>query len=213
MRLIDETFRARLKRPVLTTCLCWRLARRDGESLQLTDHDQPVEWQGAVYQPGAAMESGQFDHSPGLAPGRAAGKGALKADALTRADLDAGLWDGTRVSVYRVDWQVPEHGVLVWTGYLSEIVQKGEAFEAELVSLKADLEKPIGRIYSRRCDAELGDARCGLSGTDDQTCDKRFETCRDVFANTLNFRGFPHMPEPDVLLAGPPASGNDGGKR
>lgn len=32
-------------------------------------------------------------------------------------------------------------------------------------------------------------------------CDKRFETCRDRFANTLNFRGFPHMPGNDTVLA------------
>lgn len=25
-------------------------------------------------------------------------------------------------------------------------------------------------------------------------CDKRFETCRDVYANGVNFRGFPHVP-------------------
>ncbi|KQR77343.1 DUF2163 domain-containing protein [Rhizobium sp. Leaf341] len=28
-------------------------------------------------------------------------------------------------------------------------------------------------------------------------CDKSFATCRDRFANTLNFRGFPHMPGSD----------------
>ena len=213
MRLIDEAWRERLRAPVLTTCLCWKLVRGDGEALHLTDHDKTVTWQGDVYQPGAALESGRFDQSSGLAPGRAAGKGALMADAITAADLEAGAWNGTRVSVYRVDWQAPEHGVLVWTGYLSEIVQTGEAFEAELVSLKADLEKPIGRVYARNCDARLGDVRCGLADVGGQTCDKRFETCRDVFSNTVNFRGFPHMPEPDALLAGPPAAGNDGGRR
>ena len=31
-------------------------------------------------------------------------------------------------------------------------------------------------------------------------CDKRFETCRDKFANALNFRGFPHMPGNDFAL-------------
>jgi len=31
-------------------------------------------------------------------------------------------------------------------------------------------------------------------------CDKRFETCRARFANTLNFRGFPHMPGNDAVL-------------
>ena len=44
-------------------------------------------------------------------------------------------------------------------------------------------------------------------------CDKRFETCRDRFANTLNFRGFPHIPGNDFLLASPAVGGtvNDGG--
>jgi uncharacterized phage protein (TIGR02218 family) len=31
-------------------------------------------------------------------------------------------------------------------------------------------------------------------------CDKRFETCREKFANALNFRGFPHMPGNDFAL-------------
>ncbi len=31
-------------------------------------------------------------------------------------------------------------------------------------------------------------------------CDKRFATCRDRFANALNFRGFPHMPGNDFSL-------------
>ncbi len=32
-------------------------------------------------------------------------------------------------------------------------------------------------------------------------CDKRLATCRDVFQNTLNFRGFPHMPGNDFVVA------------
>ena len=36
-------------------------------------------------------------------------------------------------------------------------------------------------------------------------CDKRFATCRDRFANAVNFRGFPHIPGNDfvVQLSGP----------
>jgi uncharacterized phage protein (TIGR02218 family) len=43
-------------------------------------------------------------------------------------------------------------------------------------------------------------------------CDKRAETCRDKFSNYLNFRGFPHIPGEDWLMAYPKSSGrNDGG--
>ena len=45
-------------------------------------------------------------------------------------------------------------------------------------------------------------------------CDKRFETCRDRFANALNFRGFPHIPGDDWVAAYPvEGEANDGGSR
>jgi uncharacterized phage protein (TIGR02218 family) len=34
-------------------------------------------------------------------------------------------------------------------------------------------------------------------------CDKRFETCRDRFAAAVRFRGFPHLPGNDFLIASP----------
>jgi uncharacterized phage protein (TIGR02218 family) len=45
-------------------------------------------------------------------------------------------------------------------------------------------------------------------------CDKRFATCRDRFANGVNFRGHPHMPGNDAVLAAPTANRPlDGGSR
>lgn len=34
-------------------------------------------------------------------------------------------------------------------------------------------------------------------------CDKQFETCRSRFSNTINYRGFPHMPGNDFLTTAP----------
>jgi uncharacterized phage protein (TIGR02218 family) len=34
-------------------------------------------------------------------------------------------------------------------------------------------------------------------------CDKRFSTCRDRFANGVNFRGFPHIPGNDFVIGYP----------
>jgi uncharacterized phage protein (TIGR02218 family) len=45
-------------------------------------------------------------------------------------------------------------------------------------------------------------------------CDKRVGTCREKFANLLNFRGFPHVPGEDWLISYPVAGqGHDGGSR
>jgi uncharacterized phage protein (TIGR02218 family) len=45
-------------------------------------------------------------------------------------------------------------------------------------------------------------------------CDKQLGTCRMKFSNALNFRGFPHMPGNDFVVAQPQAGGpNDGSSR
>jgi uncharacterized phage protein (TIGR02218 family) len=46
-------------------------------------------------------------------------------------------------------------------------------------------------------------------------CDKRFETCKSRFNNTVNFRGFPHIPGNDFVISYPLQGqpGNDGASR
>ncbi len=223
MRQISEDFAARLAAETTSLCLCWRFERADGEVFGATDHDHSLVFDGVTYAPSAGLEGVTFQSTSGLAPGHAAASGALMLDFISDDALDAGLWDGARVDVWRVDWGAVEHRVVVWSGRLSEVVRQGQSFTAELVSLKADLERMIGRVYARGCDAELGDVRCGVdladpalvaSGAIAAGCDKSFAICGARFANRVNFRGFPHMPSPDAVLVGPASNRpNTGGRR
>lgn len=199
MKNISNELSARFSGDVVTLCLCWRLTRQDGFVLGLTDHDRELLVDGVTYAPGAAVEAGKFTQDAGLKPGRAAAGGALSNDAITEEDLSAGLWDGCRVDVFRVDWLAPELGsIWVWSGYLSELSRGAQGgFEAELVSLKADLERSVGRVMQRRC----SDPRCEVHGQGNPD------------GSLLECRGFPHMPGTDFVLSGPAADGNDGGKR
>lgn len=43
---------------------------------------------------------------------------------------------------------------------------------------------------------DIGDGLVATAG-----CDKRLRTCRDRFANSLNFRGFPYLPQPEFVIA------------
>jgi uncharacterized phage protein (TIGR02218 family) len=43
----------------------------------------------------------------------------------------------------------------------------------------------------------------GDTATMERGCDKKLETCRDIFDNVDNFRGFPHIPGTDKLLQYP----------
>ena len=43
-------------------------------------------------------------------------------------------------------------------------------------------------------------------------CDRRLATCRDRFANAVNFRGFPHMPGNDFVMASARSDGSNDGQ-
>lgn len=223
MRQISDAFAARLAAAETSLCLCWRFERADGEVFGATDHDVALAFDGVAYEPAVGLAGVSFTSSSGLAPGHASARGALALGFIREDQLEAGVWDGARVDVWQVDWRAPTHRVVIWSGRLSEVSRQGQSFAAELVSLKADLERMIGRVYARTCDAALGDARCGIDQSDPALiasgavaagCDKRFETCGARFANRTNFRGFPHMPGVDAVLAGPASNrANDGGRR
>ena len=152
----------------------------------------------------------------GVQPGTAALSGALDHAAVSEAELEAGAWDGAAVECRRVDWERPELFVSLWRGRIARVTRTGERFEAEVEGPLALLDRVAGRTYARTCDAVLGDARCGadLAGRPGAVCDKRFATCRDVFGNAVNFRGFPDIPGEDFLLLTPQGGGrNDGGSR
>src|SRR5690606_2872166 len=97
-----------------------------------------------------------------LAPGSASAAGVLDAAFLDAGELEAGVWNRARVDVWRVNWSDVPARVRIWSGRIGEVLRSGAGFAAELVSLKADLERMIGRVYARACDAEVGDARCGV---------------------------------------------------
>jgi len=223
MKQISDAFAARLAAAETSLCLCWRFERADGEVFGATDHDAALVFEGVTHEPATGLSGVTFTSANGLAPGNAAASGALSLEFISEVSLDAGLWNGARVDVWQVDWAAPEHRITIWSGRLSEVSRQGQVFSAELVSLKADLERMIGRVYSRSCDADLGDACCGVdlddpdliaSGAIAAGCDKSFRTCGARFANRMNFRGFPHMPGVDAVLAGPASNRrNDGARR
>lgn len=290
MRQITDALQAKLDTGVTTLCWCWRVERRDGAVFGFTSHDRDVRFGGLDYRARGGFEASDIRRELGLSIDSSAVFGALADDAISEADLEAGLWDEAAVTAWRVDWTAPEDRFAAWRGEIGETKHGGLAFEAELRSASHRLTQTTGRVYSRRCDADVGDARCGVdlddpafsaSGTVSENvsgrsfeteglsgfaegwftrgrlrftdgahagqafevesqsgarlqlrrtppggvsageafivtagCDKRFTTCAQKFSNHLNFRGFPHMPGNDALMAGPRSGGtHDGGSR
>lgn len=92
-----------------------------------------------------------------------------------------------------VDSFAPGHfdgGLLTWTtggnsGQMIEVRRHALTEGRVIFELWRSMAQPIA----------AGDAFSVLPG-----CDKLFSTCRDRYANAMNFRGFPHLPGNDFLV-------------
>jgi len=274
VKTLSPEFSAHLASGATTLCWCWRIERRDGTVLGFTDHDNPVAFNGTTYEAASGFTASDITDGLGLSVDNLEVTGALSSGTLTDDDLAAGRYDDARIAIYRVNWSNPSQRMLMRSGSIGEVRRTGASFTAELRGLAHYLQQPTGRLLQRTCDADLGDARCGIdlsssafrgagtivtaasarrftvSGIDTFAtrffsrglfaftsgasaglkieikthtkltstveielwtdaegppasgdafvvtagCDKRFETCKARFANTINFRGFPSIP-------------------
>lgn len=216
MRQVPEAMAARIESGAATLCHAWLLRRSDGVELGFTDHDRDLMVEDVPCRAASGWTAGAADSAVGFSAGSAAAAGGLDDTTITDADVEAGLYDGAAVALWRIDWARPDLRVRLWSATLARIRREGAGFTAELEGPLAKLERVVGRTYGRECDAVLGDARCGVDPGvfPGAVCDKRWATCVGTFANGLNFRGFPDIPGDDFLTAAPVEGGrNDGGSR
>jgi hypothetical protein len=213
MRALDTDLASHIASGATTLATCWKLTRADAVVLAFTDHDVAIAFDGTTYLPmadgseqparlGAQVDTGEI-------------VGVLRADAITEADIGAGLYDGAAVETWRVNWRAVEQRMLLRRATIGEIVREDGRFRAELRSGQQALNRVRGRLYSPLCDAVLGDSRCRVAAEHPQFaqgCDRRLATCRERFDNIANFRGFPHIPGNDFVLKYPRSGGRrDGG--
>ncbi|MCM2291908.1 DUF2163 domain-containing protein [Allorhizobium sp. BGMRC 0089] len=165
MRDIETAFAAHLAEDATTLCSCWRVTRSDGTVLGFTDHDRDLTFLDTTFQAASGFSASDGEAENTLAASTLDIAGGFSSAAITEADLIAGRYDGARIEVYRVNWQDVSQRLLTKVQEIGEVKRQTGQFTAELRSLTARLSQQQGRGMSRRCDATLGDSRCGVDMT------------------------------------------------
>jgi uncharacterized phage protein (TIGR02218 family) len=104
---------------------------------------------------------------------------------------DAWRFRASGLEAYEAGWF--RHGWLNWTSG----VNAGRTGEVKAHRIDA-AGVVIELVHAMPAAISAGDGFTILAG-----CDKQFATCREKFANTVNFRGFPHMPGNDFVVRYP----------
>jgi uncharacterized phage protein (TIGR02218 family) len=162
LKNLSTALQAHLDSGATTLCWCWRLTRADGVKLGFTDHDRDVAFDGTTFEAAAGFTATEMRDSVGLNVDNLEVTSALSSERLSETDLAAGLYDDAKVEIFRVNWSAPEQRVLMRTGSLGEVRRGAGVFAAEVRGLAHYLQQPKGRLFQFTCDADLGDARCGV---------------------------------------------------
>lgn len=197
MRNLSPALQAHLATGTTTLCRVFILSLADGRRFAFTDHDAPLSFEGLTAKPMIAAETEQrvgFDADSGAV------KSAFDID-IPRDDFLAGVLDGATLEEHRVNWADTAQSVHLTAGRIGAVSAVGDGFEADWLGQATLLDRSTGRVFSRRCDAEYGDVRCGLSAEPGQSCARTLDACK-AFDNVLNFRGFPYLLGDDVLQKG-----------
>lgn len=163
MKSISSQMLAHLRSGRTTLARCYRVTRTDGQVFGFTAHVRPLTIAGVTYLPDSGLGASALQSSGDLAVDNAEITGGITHDMITEDDIYAGVWSFARVRVFDVNYldltmgDIPQ-GVF----WLGEIRQGRHAFVAELRSLAQKLQQEIVRSYLVLCDADLGDARCGV---------------------------------------------------
>lgn len=161
MRAVPEELKAHLAGDATTVCHAWRVTRRDGTVLGFTDHDHPLDFDATTFLAASGFEASDWEQGGGLAASSGEVAGALTSEAISEEDVAAGKYDGARIEVFVVNWAAPSQHMRLRIATIGEVTRSDGVFRAELRGVAHKLDESRGRIYSRRCDANFGDARCG----------------------------------------------------
>jgi uncharacterized phage protein (TIGR02218 family) len=174
MQTIPAPLLAHSKLEVTTIAVCWLVERSDGITIRGTQHDRDITITvgalAGVYQAGAGISGSDIKSSSDMSSNNMEVNGSLRAEAdltvidLSALEIEAGMFDDASVMTFSLNWAAPDDGQrVIRVGNLGEISRTSEgAYRTELRGLTQRLTQVIGRTYSPSCDAEFGDARCGL---------------------------------------------------
>lgn len=155
-----------IKKEETTLATCWLATLTNNTVFGFTDHDVALFIDGVTFYPETGYTPSAIESSSNFNVDNLEVDGAISSSVITDEDILSGKWDYAKIEVFIVDYTSPNAGkVYKRSGWFGEITSGKSQFHAELRGMTQKLQQSIGRVISASCDAQFGDARCGVNLT------------------------------------------------
>lgn len=165
-RTIGADLLATLQQEVVTVTVLVKLTRQDSTVLGFTSFDEDITFNGVTYEKSSALDATALRGQLGSGVDNMELMGLLNSHKITDTDLLAGLYDGSTVELYLINYLVPSQGVVtLLTGTLGEVNFEDGQYTVEFRSLSQRLSQQVVELTSPTCRVQaFGDARCAANG-------------------------------------------------
>lgn len=155
-----------------TLALCWRVTKRDGVVIGGTDHDRNITiasgaYAGTYYAGTTNISGTDISYNSDMSVDNMEVSGALPDTILipgiTQDDIESGLLNYARVSMFVLNWASPDDGqVILHAGFMGPVTYDSSGmYKSEIRGLSDLLSQNIGAAYTDKCDVKrFGDERC-----------------------------------------------------
>lgn len=163
-RILNGSFSTQKDEETLSLCHCWEITLTNGNVIRLTDHDKDLTFLGETFVADNGFRLSMLESGENMAVDNAELDVLLSTNNVDQGDIISGVYDGARVKIYRVNWQDPSSYITMPGGYLSELKDSDRGVGVfQLVNLSSRANQSTGRTLIPTCDADVGDARCGVN--------------------------------------------------
>lgn len=163
MKIIPIKLLDYFSRPVTAFSMCWTITRQDGVVQGFTDAPSDLTVEGMVYQAVAGFEPTAIESGASMSVDNMEVNGLLNSDAISSADVHAGVYDAAKVSVFFINRKDVEAGPTpLKKGYIGNIQYEQGKFTAEVRGIMQPYSQNIIELCSKTCRATLGDYRCKI---------------------------------------------------
>ena len=149
---------------VTTIATCWKLTRSDGTVMGFTDHSKDITYADQVYVAKTGYDATAISSTNSMAVDNLDIDGTLSSDAITEADITAGLYQEATIEVFQINYMditLPKR--ILRRGVIGNITRNDFSFTAEMRGIAQLAQRNIGELYSDTCRANLGDSRCKVA--------------------------------------------------
>jgi uncharacterized phage protein (TIGR02218 family) len=166
MKSINPAMLAHLASEVTTLATILKLTRADGVVMGFTDHDRDITVGGVTYEAAIGCTRSALSTKSDLSVDNLQVAGVIDSAGIRDVDVRAGVYDYARIEIALVNWADPSMGVIRLPGWrLGQVQISDHGFTAEIMGIAQAFARQIIRVYTPDCDADLGDARCGVNLT------------------------------------------------